>query len=175
MLLEKEKQIKRKFCIVFTVIFFAVLIFPLLCTDLREKVISTAENRELAAKPKLYDEAGDLNKNFILEFEDWFEDRVGFRSVFVLANARLLYHGFDVLTNTGDLYLGPKGELNYATWPMILDYANYDLRSEEELEKIAQSYQIFNDYLEEQDIQYYYLQCWDKHSVYPEYFMESVN
>lgn len=174
MSVEKISKMKKVLYITFITVFFGVLLIPLLCTSLTGSVVSEAENRLLAARPKIYDDDGNLNKNVTLDFEAWFEDHVGFRSDLVLANARFLYYGFDVLTNTGDCYLGPNGELNYATWNMLQDYAHVNLRSEEELEEIAASYQIFNDYLEGQGIQYYYLQCWDKHSIYPEYFMDSV-
>lgn len=165
-----DKTIKRMFLIIFLI----AITLPLLTTNLKDGIVSSAENRTLAEKAKLYNEDGTFNSNFTEDFEEWFNDNVGFRSSMVLNNARMQFYVFGVLANNSDNYLGPNGELNYATSAMITDYQHLNLRTEEQLEQIAQSYQIVSDYLEDKGIQFYYFQCWDKHSIYPEYFPKTV-
>ena len=93
----------------------------------------------------------------------------------VSQNAKIQFYVFDNLINNSDMYLGPNQELNYATQEMITDYQHLNLKSEDKLDEIAESYQFFSDYLKNRGIQYYYFQCWDKHSIYPEYFPSTIN
>ncbi len=159
---------------IFLVVFIASIFVPLLTTNLKDGTVSSAENRTLAEKAKLYNDDGTINTNFTDDFEEWFDDNVGLRSSMVLANAMIQFYVFDILSNNSDYYLGPNGELNYATSAMLTDYQHLNLYSEETLEQIAGAYQTVSDYLEDMGIQFYYFQCWDKHSIYPEYFPNTV-
>lgn len=42
------------------------------------------------------------------------------------------------------------------------------------MQEIVSGYQTVNDYLQNLGIQYYYFQCWDKQSIYPEQFPDSL-
>lgn len=166
-----DKISKISFC----TLFLLTLIVPLVTTNLKKNTISTAENRTLAQMPSIYtDYNGVINENFYTEFENWINDNIGFRSELVRANAEIQYNVFDVLANSSDMYLGPKGEINYATLSMLTDYQHKNLYSEEDLTQIANGFRKLNDYLENKNIQLYYYQCWDKHSIYPEYFPNTV-
>lgn len=160
--------------IVFIALFLAMLAIPLLTTNLKKDVVSADENRKLAPFPDIYTENGQLNKDFNIQFETWINDNIGFRSRMVIANAKLQYYLFDVLSNNTDLYLGPEGEFNYATEDMLLDYQHLNLKPDQILERIRKGFSCAKDYLDEKGIQMYYYQCWDKHSIYPESFPESV-
>lgn len=139
----------------FVFMFILMLTVPMLTTNLKENTISSALNRVLAQYPKLYLENGVRNSNFNEEFENWFNDNIGLRS-YIVTNAKMQYYLFDVLANNSDMYLGPKGELNYATSDM------------------QEGFQAAKTYLDEKGIQLYYFQCWDKHSIYPEQFLDTV-
>lgn len=160
--------------IVFCVLFIFMITIPLLTTNLRNNAISQAENRMLTQKAEIYNEDGTINTEFTSDFEEWIDDNIGFRSQMIVINARIQYYLFDVLSNNSNTYLGPNGEFNYATAPMIRDYQHLNLYTEGRLEKIANSFQYINDYIENKGAQFYYYQCWDKHSVYPEYFPDTV-
>ena len=151
-----------------------MLVFPLITTNLKKSTVSTSENRTLAQMPELYNEDGTRNKDFNDGFEAWINDNIGFRSNMVIANAKMQYYLFNILSNNSYMYLGPNGEFNYATDSMLKDYQHLDLYTEERLNDIADSYQYISDYLESKGKQFYYYQCWDKHSVYPEYFPDTV-
>lgn len=166
-----EKILKK----VFIIIFILMIALPLAFTNLKPNTVSQSENRTLANPAKLYNDDGTLNRGFVSDFERWFNDNVGFRSKMVVANARIQYYLFNRLSNNSDMVIGPKGEINYATDAIISDYQRFDLKSDDELKNIADSYQYFSDYLASQGIQYYYMQCWDKQTIYPEYFPKTVH
>lgn len=66
-------------------------------------------------------------------------------------NARIQYYLFNVLSNNSDNYLGPNGELNYATADMLADYQHANLYTEDHLQEIADSMQYLSDYVEEKE------------------------
>ena len=160
--------------IIFVILFFGMILLPLAKTNLEPEKVSESENRKLAAPAKLYDENGDFNTNFTSDFETWINDNIGFRSELVIQNAKMQYYMFHVLANNTDMYLGPNGEINYATSAMLLDYQHNNYYSEDELKEITAGYQKYKDYVEEKGAQFYYYQCWDKHSIYPEQFPDTV-
>ena len=85
-----------------------------------------------------------------------------------------MYYCFGLVGGNSDQFIGPHGELDYITPAILRDYQHIDIRSDSEIDEIANSYQFFSDYLKEQGIQYYYYQCWDKQSIYPEQFPNSI-
>lgn len=160
--------------IIFIAIFALMLLLPLFRTDLRDGVESQDERRELAPKAQLFLEDGSFNKAFPAGFEAWINDHIGFRTLMVRNNAAIRYYLFRVIGNQTDMYLGPKGELNYATEPMIRDYQHLNLHSEERLKEFADSLQFLSDYVAGRGGTLFYYQCWDKHSIYPEQFPRGV-
>ena len=136
--------------------------------------VSMNENRTLTEKPLLFLESGQLNSEYCTEFENWLGDHIGFRDWIVGINAMIQYNVFHNLESE-NYYLGSTGELNYADEDMLRDYQHKNLYSEDELACIAADYQCISDWLKEQGIQFYYAQCYDKHSIYPEYFMAGIN
>lgn len=160
--------------ILFIASFIAMLVIPLFTTNMQKDKISESENRTLAQMPSLCNEDGTLNKEFTSGFEAWINDNIGFRDSMVIINAKIQYSLFHVLSNNSDYYLGPKGELNYATPAILLDYQHLNLYPEELLKNFAESLQYINDYVENKNSQLYYYQCWDKQSIYPEYFPDTV-
>lgn len=160
--------------IAFSVLFLSMLTIPLVTTNLQKDRISEDENRKLAPMAELYDADGSLNRHFTADFETWINDNIGQRARMVLDNARMEYNLFNVLPRSKDMYLGPNGELNYATEPMLKDYQHANLYSFQYLRKTAYSLRALRDYARSHDAAFYYFQCWDKHSIYPEYFPTSV-
>ena len=168
--MRKEKPIQ----IVFIIVFLAILTIPVLCADYRSTV-SESENRRLSTMALLKNEDGSWNRHFMSDLEDWFDDRIGFRNWMILNNARIQYHIFHQLP--GDIYnniLGPNGEANYMTASVAADYQHLNLLTDAELDLIVESYQTYADFLKERGIQLYYVQCWDRQSIYPEFFPNHI-
>ena len=165
---------KRVSQLAFIVLFLLMIGIPLLTTNLQKNKVSADENRMLAPRAKLFKEDGTWNENFTEDFETWINDNIGMRSSMIRNNARMQYYWFRVLANDADWYLGPNGELNYATADMLTDYQHNNLYSDDYLHEIADNMQYLSDYVEAKGAQFYYYQCWDKHSIYPEYFPTTV-
>lgn len=166
-------MIKKYSNILFIILFFLMLCTPFVFANFSGTEASDVENRNLAGPPQLIIE-GKLNENLATDVENWLMDNMGFRRQMIRCNALLQYYAFRRM-DSQVYYLGQKGDLNYATPEMMLDYAHVNLRSDEEVRKITDSYQIVSDYLEQQGSRFYYVQCYDKHSIYPEQFMDTVN
>lgn len=164
----------RKNQIAFCILFMLMITMPMVFTNIKDGTVSEAEKRVLEKKPSFFDGEGKINKEYTSDLEKWINDNVGFRNLMVILNARIQYHGFRVLSNNSDMYLGPKGEFNYATKSMLEDYQHFNLYPDKYNKWNAKSLQTISDHVEGSGAQFYYFQCWDKHSVYPEYFPRSV-
>ena len=164
--------------LIFALLFMMFIFAPIICVNREDGSISYDENRYLAKRPSLRGSDGQLNEAFTADFEKWINDNIGFRPLLVQANAKLQYHMFKNLSASGagssDYYLGPEGEFNYAEKYMLRDYQHKNLYSQEELYELSSAYEKIRVTLEQRGIRYYYMQCRDKHSIYPEQFMTSV-
>ena len=166
-------MIKKVSNIEFIILFFVILCTPFAFANFSEGEASSEENRNLAGVPQLITD-GKLNENFATDTENWIMDRMGFRKEMIQLNAQLQYNVFHRLDDQ-QYQLGRYGDLNYATQEIVEDYAHLNLRTDENVKEIADSFQIINDYLGQRGIQFYYVQCYDKHSIYPEQFLDTVN
>lgn len=167
-------MLKKVYNIIFIVLFMAIISLPLIKANWKSGVVSEDENRYLTDTPKLI-ENGRFNPAFTSDVESWFKDNMGFRKYLIDTNARLQYEVFGRMLNKSNYYIGRHGDFIYATDAMIADYAHLNLRSDERVAQIGQSYQTISDWLGDKGIKFYNVQCWDKHSIYPEQFMASVN
>lgn len=166
-------MVKKISNILFVIAFLAVLALPLVLTDFSSGGISENENRTLADFPA-FTEEGKWNENFTGEFETWFMDHLGLRQELIRANATLQFRVFDRMLEKSNYHIGRDGDLNYADTDMLLDYAHANLRTPEAVAQIGQSFQTVSDWHTSQGIDFYYVQCYDKHSIYPEQFMDTV-
>lgn len=164
---------KKILTFIFCAAFLAMIGLPLIFTNLKDGVISSAENRALAPKASLTKEDGSLNTSFTDDFETWFDDNVGFRAPLVVANARIQYSLFRNIAQS-DGALGPEGEFNYITDQILASYQRFDLPDAEETGTIVSAYETVRKYLADQGIAYYYFQCRDKQTIYPEQFPDTV-
>lgn len=147
---------------------------PLTATFFQHEEIAVEQNRPLAPMFRICDRPGHFNPSFNLEFEDWINDHIGFRTLFVNQNGKMRYYLVGRFSIDRPMFFGPEGELNYASFEYIQDYQHRNLYSEEYLNKAAESLQTLSDYAKEKGTQLYYYQCWDKPSIYPEYFPKTI-
>lgn len=159
--------------IIFIVLFLAVLFVPLLLTRWESGGVSKEENRTLAEFPAVVTE-GQFNMSFTKDFETWFMDHLGLRQKLIGVNKTLMQNVFDRSLSTNDWKTGKTGDSIYASAAIIEDFAHINLRSEASVERIGNSYQKVSDWLAAQGIDFYYVQCVDKHTIYPERFIASV-
>lgn len=167
-------MVKKVSRLMFIILFCLMLLVPLTATFFQHEEMSVSENRRLAPPPVLVFPDGKLNPMFPTHLDIWMNDHIGFRKMFVGQNGQMHYYLFHKFPINNPYVLGPNGELNYVTPPMVQDYQHRNLYGDDYLAQTAQSLQIINDYAEECGAEFYYYQCWDKHSIYPEHFPVNV-
>lgn len=158
---------------IFVILFLLTFFVPLLFTKWESGGVAETENRNLAKFPSLVSN-GSFNLSFTTDFETWFMDHMGFRQNLIDANKTFQKDVFDRAISKSDYKTGKTGDSIYATNVIIKDYAHVNLRTEEEVAQIGQSYQKISDWLDAKGVPFYYVQCVDKHTTYPERFIASV-
>ena len=162
-------KFKKNADTVLVAVFMLALILPLLCVNFSPGTVSEAEQRTLNAFPALYKEDGSGNEQFWSQFQDWFNDNVGFREKLYTANKRMQYDLFNssaservVVGRDGWLYFTGKHNVDMA--------AGYfpDL-TQKMLEEICAEQQAVADRLAGQGIEYVLLLAPSKTSIYPEH------
>lgn len=165
---------KKVIDILMLVICLLMICVPSVLLNQSSVQVAVGENRYLAGMPPLFDENRNINNEFCTEFETWINDNIGFRDTLIGWNAIIQYRLFHNISR-GAVYLGKDDDLNFATEEMLRHYQRLDLKPEEELDYIASNYQLLSDIVRKSGSQFYYVQCYDKHSIYPEQFMKHVN
>lgn len=166
-------MLKKIYNSIFVIAFLAVLFTPLILTKWESGGVSADENRNLAPFPAVTQD-GAFNNEFTTQFETWFKDHMGLRQEMIVANTALQFQVFDRMLDNSNYHIGPHGDLNYATEEMLRDYAHLNIRTDYWVGLYGDSYQKVSDYLAEQDVDFYYVQCYDKHSIYPEQFTDKI-
>lgn len=152
---------------IFIIIFILMLFIPLFCTNLKKDAISEIENRNLTNFPELY--VGGINKGYITDFENWFNDNVGFRELLFKINSKIQYNVFNN-SSIEKVIVGRKGWLFYTGSNNIeIATGEYPNFGEEELKDICQKQIGIQKRLAEQDIEYVLFLPPSKVSIYPEY------
>lgn len=98
----------------FIVIFALMLSLPILFINHEENKASKIENKMLAQRPELYLEDGSLNKLYIAEFEDYFNDNIGFKEEALIVNILLKDKIFGIL-DIPNWLVGEEGNLFYTS------------------------------------------------------------
>ena len=160
--------------LIFILCFLLMLAIPLVGLLVQKETVSMEENRRLAEPAVLVDEAGHVNPAFPVEFDAWVSDHVGFRKYLVLQSGQLHYALFRKFPLGNPNVFGPSGELNFATEVTFHDFQHKDLYPEAYMQAVADALRVLSDYAEENGARFYYYQCWDKQSVYPEQFPDTL-
>lgn len=153
--------------------FCFVLFVPFFLAHRENGRVSDMENRALANPPDLRREDGRINWEYPEDFDKWLNDNVRFRTILMEINATLQYELFEKVANN-NLRQGEEGHLYYVDSGKVQEYQHVNLLSEKELNNYTNSMQKLNNYLCEKGIVFYYMQCYDKDSIYPEYYVEGV-
>jgi hypothetical protein len=162
----------------FAGIFVITLFIPLFSTDLRDGVVSERENRILADRPPL--SSISHPRTFIVNFNQWFNDHVGFREDLIS-----VYRKLNRFQKSGPQY--KEGDLTYIVGReghhFFTGY-NHELIarfqgkiiffSDEQLQVFSQKLTAIKNYLDEKDIPFIVMFCADKEAIYPEYYSTAI-
>lgn len=156
------------------VLFVAIITIPALLAHREKGRISDMENRYYADAPSLFTDEGSFNQNICGDFDSWIEDNLRFRNTVMKVNANVQYKLFQRIVKE-DEKANSEGELFFADKPKIEEYQHKNLLSDEELTIYLTQLENINQYLKNQEIDFYYLQCYEKESIYPEKYLEGIN
>ena len=166
----KIQKVQNFFLVVF---FLALISIPLLLVNTKSGKISSAENRVLANFPTIKEVGGGFNKNFLEEFEMWFNDNLGLRDEFVRSNTILQYNLFGKLTKT-DTLVGSENWLYYVTPNILKDYQHLNLPTNQQLEDWGGALKTIDNYLKGSGIPFITMINLDKKTIYPEHYPKSI-
>ena len=132
-----------------------------------------AENRVLASFPRFHTADRKLNVHFFSDFQNWFNDNLGFRDQLVQANSVIQYDLFRNLTKS-DTLLGKDNWLYYFTPEILADYQNDNLPTQSQLKTWGNAVQKVDSYLKSRNIPFIYTLDMDKKTIYPENYPSSI-
>ncbi len=166
-----------KLDIVFIVIFFLLLLLPLIYADFRGGTRSAWEGRRLAKFPPTHSLVSNFG-DFAGKFDAWISDNIGFR--YPMINA-LEYFYREILKShymegSRLVLVGREGHFfNTGNNKQILSaYQGKRWLSEEQLHRLSVKLNDVKRYLDSKGIVFVLMLCPDKDSVYPEYYPVSV-
>lgn len=162
---------KAKIEIIFVVFFISLIFLPYLFAHrTKEERVSDMENRMLSEYPSLFVD-NSININYLSEFEDWLQDNLRGRTLFVEFYSTMQYQFFERIVKD-NVIQGKNGWL--FSRDEILEYQHLNLLEQDELDLYVQNMQKLSDYLKKKEIAFYYMQCYDKAIVYPEEYAEGI-
>lgn len=154
----------KKSKLIYCILFFGICLIPLVGTAFTKEAPS-AENRELAQFPALKNEEG-INKQWLSEAGDYFQEHFGFRNELVTANA--LLNGKILGTSTASGVIeGTDGWLYYKD--SLSDYLGTEPLSDRSLFNIAHSLSMMQEYLTGKGVQFLFTVAPNKNSLYGEH------
>ena len=163
-----------KINIIFIAVFIVAITLPYIFAhrDINAR-FSDEENRELAPYPVLYNNEKGWNASYIHEFDGWINDNLRGRTVIVKANSTLQYKLFHRILRD-NLIAGKNDWLFNKSDDLIEEYQHVNLLTDDQLNEYAGNMQTFSDYLGERGISFYYMQCYEKESIYPDEYLLGV-
>ena len=160
---------KKTVNIILVLIFFLLILIPLLKVNLATGKISDAENRTLASFPKIIDPMTRKIKGSGIrkEFESWINDNIGFRDFLVKLNAYISVYYFNTSPNN-EVKIGKNGWYFY-TLDNNIEIANGTFPlTENDLLEIKEAQELIQQGLKEKGIEYVLVLTPSKTSMYPE-------
>lgn len=141
--------------------------------NLEKDAVSLSENRTLNNFPEVTSIFSILFADFIKELNSWFSDHIGFRDEIISFKARMDFKFFDKI-DTSNMYIGKNGDLIYADTYILNSYQNKNVFTDVEIEHTIKGFNTINDYFNILGIEFFYVPCYDKHTIYPEQFVNNV-
>lgn len=163
-----------KINIIFIVIFVSAITLPYIFAHRDTEVrVSDEENRELAAYPVLYDKENGWNTSYIENFDEWINDNLRGRTEIVKINSTLQYKLFHRILRD-NLVAGKNDWLFNKSDDLVTEYQHVNLLTDDQVGEFTSNMQAFSDYLGGRGISFYYMQCYEKESIYPNEYLQGV-
>lgn len=150
-----------------------VLFVPFLLAHREENRVAEGENRYYANVPRLRNENGEFNSDYVQEFEAWINDNARFRSLFREIKVKVLYKVFNYL-DLEDVKVGRNSQLYDSSESSVDTMQGRDLLSNDRLKAYEENLYQLQNWLEGQSIDFYYMQCYDKMTIFEEDYPKGV-
>lgn len=154
--------------LIFIAVFMLMLILPTVFMNYKEGQTSDIDNKNLTEWPGFA-----MNRDNISEMENYFDDRIGFRSQAISVYTEASDKIFDVMVHPLFMY-GKDGHIFYKDSDYIAAYQRLNT-DEEFMNSFVEYLEDTNEYLHSKNIEFLYFLCPDKKSIYPEYFPDSIH
>lgn len=157
---------------IFIVGIVGLIFIPFLFAHRQEDRVAEDENRYYANFPVLIKDSV-INKEYAAEFDAWISDNARFRTVMKKIKVQFLYELFGKL-ELEDVAIGKNEELYGVTEEIIDAVQGRNLFNQEELEQYETRIYELQKWLESKEIDFYFMNAYDKFSIYPENFPEGI-
>lgn len=160
----------KKLQIIFTAAILALIFLPAVFFDTK-RTVAQKENRSLAAQPPLLHE-NHLNQTLFAEYDDYFQDRLGFRDQLIELNTKNPLR-MEKGTTVGRAIAGKDGWY-FFTDPTggnnLMDFYKRNLLDDTQQAQFADRVSSVVEWCASQGIPCIFLICPNKHSVYSEFY-----
>lgn len=127
---------------------------------------NNAEKRDLAEKPVLVDENGNINADFFGDTDDYLSDNFGFRTNLVNALSKIKDKVFKTSAEN-EIIIGKKGWLFFEK--TLNDFSREKTLSQSDLKRIAKTLDLIYEYVESKNAKMVFFIAPNKNTVYPKY------
>ena len=168
----ERSAFKQKIYIINILIFIVIIFSSHAYKGVNSKTFDVnPEKRELSKKPSLY--INDrLNYNFPRQYEQYYNDNVHTREIFIRLNSFVKYKLFNA-SITPKVIIGKNNWLFYKD--TLDDFTHSNLLKQEELERIKDNLEIQKKWLKKQGIEFVVMVAPNKNSIYSEYMSAKYN
>lgn len=155
----------KKWRVFYILCFFAVCLIPAvgMLAGWQE---SSSENRELAALPSFFTEEGEVNREWLSQAGEYFQEHFAFRNELVTANALIQGRLLGVSAAEGVIQ-GTDGWLYYKD--SLADFLGTELLSERSLFNLAHTMGMTQRALEQKGVRFVFAVAPNKNSLYGEH------
>ncbi len=147
----------KKLQTIYIFIFILILILPVIFFNYKPNQISEIDNRNLAERPRISSNTID---KFPVDFEHYFEDRIGFRNDIIRNYTKINDNVFHEMIHPSYTY----GKDGYVFFKFGRGRTDYDF-----LSSYANFIKRFQDYCQDRDIYFIYMFNPGKYLIYEEY------
>ena len=167
----------KLFSISLIIIFICILILPMVFVNISGGEISKQENRMLASRPSL-ELAFEWPSEFIRNFNDWFNDNIGFREKIIS-----FYQKLNIISSRDQykdgqyiMLIGQNGHHYFADVDgnLIPKFQGKDFLTNEQLVDFTNGLNKIKLFLDNKEIPLIVMFCADKESIYPEFYPRSI-
>ena len=136
----------KKMKVIFILCFIIMISMPAICVNRIYGKVSESENRYLAGFPRfIVQETGEIDREFLGNFNTWFNDNIGFRELFFKLNKAIDYRIFNQNSNH-DVVIGKDNWMFLMNDSVLADVQNTNIINEQQRKFYKDKYNKMTKY-----------------------------